>query len=494
MVAAAASVDLALNYPQWLANNALADRRSVFLGWGRGVGKSWFVRSVWWLLVAKWESQLRASALKPFRGVRITVLMPTLVQYKDVHWAGIEQEIGAGGEWGFLRARLDKQRGHITFPGGSWVKPFPASAHNSKTARGMRTDVLCADECDDIDIAVYDGVAVPWLSEPWSLGIELIGGTPTRGRHGLWWRTLKTGELGAKLRAGTIEPEEALQSEQAQAIVSVFENLKAEDWPAHLPQDPSEAALEVLRGYYSFHATYRDAPETVSPLAVAKAKATTLKATFEREWEANPDAGEGLVYPFDENFHVIGARDCPLQQEPPARSFAEFHVGMDHGWVDPGVLIRFGISGHGEDATLVALEESYESEVPNHVWNERAGLWRDAKFWPDPSRPDRINDLRSMGLSVGETDNDILAGVARLANLMFIRTSESGERWARFYVSPKCRNLIRELGLYRRKKLPDGTFDETPEDRHNHAADGTRYVAVGRFGRMPNVRHTTSGR
>lgn len=464
-------VDLNLNAPQFESWNWLFDengdairRRTVFLPWGRGVGKSYFRRQVWWTLVARYEYQQRANCPKPLRGVRITSLMPTLKQFRDVHWSDIEEELLGTGPWAWLGAKLDRQTCQIDFPGGSWVKPFPATAHNAQSARGMRTDVLDSDEYDDIEAGVYDAVAVPWLSEPWSLGLELPGGTPTRGRHGIWWRTLQAAKLGEKVRAGNAPPE--LDEPGRKAFASIFAK----------------------------HATYRDTPETVSEEAAAKAKATTLPATFEREWEANPDAGEGLVYPFDENFHVIGAPDCPLQVEPNARLIREFHVGMDHGWVDAGVLLRAGVIGHGEDATLLLLDEQYESAVPNHIWNERAADWRDAKFWPDPSRPDRIADLRGMGLEVGEVDNDILAGIARVANLLFIRTNENGERWSRLYVSPRCKNTIREFGLYRRKKLPDGTFDETPEDKNNHAMDAARYLCVGRFGRVPNVRHTTSGR
>jgi len=492
VAAPAKALSLSLNYPQWRAQQAIGERRSVFLGFGRGVGKTWFIRAQWWLLVAAWEKRIRTNALIPFRGVRVTCLMSTLVQFKDVHWSGIEQELAPDGEWGFLRAKLDRQRGHITFPGGSWVKPFPAAAHSARTARGMRTDLLSADECDDIDAEVYDGVAVPWLSEPWSLGMELIGGTPTRGRHGLWWRSLQAGKLGEKLRTGQIADDEALELPTAQAIRAVFDALKPDEWPEHLPHDPALAALEVLRGYYAFHATHRDAPETVSPLAVARARATTPEATFKREWEADPDAGEGLVYPFDEKFHV--------REPPPGTPSREVTVGMDHGWTDAGVLLRGEIHGHGEDAILWITHEHYESEVPNHVWNARAVAWRGAKFWPDPSRPDRIHDLRAAGLDVGEVDNDIFAGVARVADLLFVRTIETTgpafqpivERRARLYVHPRCKNLIREFGLYRRKKLADGTFDEQPEDKNNHAMDALRYMALGRFGRLPNYRHTTA--
>jgi hypothetical protein len=475
-------IDLRLNRPQCRAQSVLfkpdgtVNRGvTVFLGWGRGVGKSWYRRQVWWLLVAAFDYKLRSEALEPFRGVRITSLAPTLKQWKDIHWGGITEELTGSGKWAWLGAKLDSQTGQVRFPGGSTIRPFPASAYNARTARGMRTDVLDADEVDDIDADVYDGVAVPWLSEPWSLGIELPGGTPTRGRHGLFWRNLSAGKLGQKLRDGA-RPEDVRSAEDIERFRAL-----SSDEDAGLDE-----VVEALKSIHAIHATYRDAPETVSKRAVARAAATTPPATFKREWEADPDAGEGLVYPFDEAFHV--------QEPPPLESFREFHVGMDHGWVDAGVLLLGGIQGHGEDATIWLLDEHYESQCPNGVWDERAAAWGFAKFWPDPSRPDRINDLRSAGLKVGEVDNNILGGIARVAELMFIRPHESGERWSRLYISPKCKNLIAELGKYRRKKLPDGTFDEMPEDKWNHACDALRYMVVGRFGRAPNYKTVTSGR
>jgi hypothetical protein len=459
-------ISVRLNAPQRKAYRLLFDddgnpqrKRTVMTAWGRGVGKSWFHRQIWWILVALYEHKLRTEAPDPFRGVRITTLCPTLKQWKDIHWGGILEELhGPGAKWGWLGARLDGSTGQIRFPGGSVIRPFPAAAYSARTARGMRTDLLDADEYDDIDADVYDSVAVPWLSEPWSLGIELVGGTPTRGRHGIWWRTLSNGRLGDRLRDG-------------------------ED----TPDDIDENAAKAIKTIYAVHATYRDTPEIVSEDAVAKAKATTPPATFAREWEADADAGEGLVYPLDEEFHVVDERLVP-----PMTSFAEFHVGMDYGWVDPGVLLLCGVQGHGEDAVLWVLDERYESMVPNHVWNERASEWGYATFWPDPSRPDRINELRNLGLDMGRSEspvNALLSGVSRVADMLFKRTTENGP-WARMFVSSKCRNTIREFGLYRRKKQPDGTFGEDIEDKNNHSMDALRYVCFGRFGKSPNCRTT----
>jgi hypothetical protein len=391
--------------------------------------------------------------------------MPSRKQFSDVHGAAILDELSPGGRWDFLRGKVNGTTWKITFPGGSTLTPFPASDYNSQTARGIRADIVVVDECDDVGTDVYNAVAGPWLSGTWSLREELLAGTPTRGRHGLWWRMLEMGRRGASIRKGELE------------------------------EDDAETGL-ALSSIYASHSTYRDSPEIVNAATVAKQKATTPKATFEREWEANPDAGEGLIYPgFDEEFHV---------RQPPDRSeFDEFHAGMDFGSANPGALIECGIRGKDRDAELWILREWYDVELPNQVWDERAKALRHCKFWPDSSRADRVTDLRSFGLNVGETDRgpgSVAAGIARLADLIHIRQREyTGpayepivQRYARMYVAPGCTNVRRELGLYRRKKYPDGTFSDEPEKKNDHAMDGIRYVALGVFGRMPNRRHEES--
>lgn len=482
---------LDLNGPQFAAFDAIKPRRTVFCGWGRGIGKSHFTRQQAYLRIAEWEHRQRPDCPKRLTGARCIALMPTLKQFKDVHLDGLRNELGPGGQWDFLGAKINESLGQVTFPGGSWIRPFPAQNHSSKGARGMRGDMILGDEIDDIDAGVYYSVAIPWLSEPWSLGIELLSGTPTRGRHGLWWLMHEAGRTADRLRRGLISRDEALSDEFARDIIELFSSLPAEHYPPNLPTDPEDAALQVLKSFYSFHATYRDAPETVSPLAVARAKRNTPRATFEREWEANPDAGEGLVYPeFDRDFHV--------RQPPDRRAFNEFIVGADFGAVDPGVLLLVGIQGHGNDATAWVLEEHYESNCLNRTWDERAVRWRGAAFYPDPSRLDRIQDWRALGLDVREIPADvkpIRAGLARVADLMHRRHYEgSGAEYARLYVAPQCKNLIREFGLYRHKKNKDDTFSEEPEDKNNHTMDALRYCLASRFGRVNQFRTTVSGR
>jgi hypothetical protein len=454
------SARIVFNAPQSRVMRAVKPGRTVTLAFGRGVGKSWFVRRLCYLLVSQWEHKERWTPDGPMRGIRIVFLLPTFKQFKDVHSRAMLNELS--GAFAMLGAKVDGTTYTVTFPGGSSIQVFPASEHGGQRARGIRADVVLLDEADDIDGSVFDGVVTPWFTEPWSLKIKIASGTPKRGRHGLLFKLFEAGRRGAKLRSGSFPEETATLS---------------------------EAERDALCSFYAIHATYRDAPENVDQRTVEAARFTMPASTFAREYECDFDAGEGLVYPFDEAHHV--------REPPPLPTFREFIVGMDHGWVDAGVLLLIGIQGHGEDATAWALEEWYETECPNNVWDERAAAWNFATFWPDPSRPDRIATLRGMGLDCRELPSDvkpILSGISRVAEMMFIRTTETGERWSRLYVAPACKNLIRELGLYRRKKLPDGTFDEQPEDKNNHACDAIRYGLSGRFGRPVNYRHTASGR
>lgn len=451
---------LALNKPQRQAYRALGDGNTVFLGWGRGVGKSHFLRLVCWLLVAEWDGR-KCHPSQPFRGVRIGWLMPSRKQFVDVHSSSILDDLSPHGTFGFLGGKINRTTWNIQFPGGSELTPFPATDANSKAARGYRAHFVIVDECDDISAESYNSIAVPWMSAHWSLRRELLAGTPTRGRHGLWFKMLEDGRIAEQLRRGAAPEDIGVEPEYAEALKSI----------------------------HSFHATYADAPETVSPAAVAKAKATTPRATFEREWEANADAGEGLVFPdFDPEFHIRPGGN--------RNQFSEFLVGVDHGHVDPAVMLLIGIKGHGNDATAHVLQEWYEPEQLNSVWDERLRQWSFATAYADPSRQDRINDWRSMGLNVLDIPPEVKpihAGLARLADMLFRRQNDQFGDWSRLHIDPSCTNLIREFGLYRRRKHPDGTFSEEPEDKNNHAIDALRYAVGGRFGRVAGHRTEVSG-
>lgn len=441
-----------LNGPQLQAYEAFGPGRKICLAWGRGVGKSTFMRNLWWLLVAQYDGKRRKGGTH--RGVRIIVMMPTLKQFKDVFGGDIVEDLTDPEKWGWLGAKIDRSTWQIDFPGGSWIKPFPAAEHSSRSALGMRCDAVFLDEQDHIYPGVFDTVAKPWLSAPWSLRIVVGAGTPRKGRHGLHYRQFQSGQIGERLRAG----------EQ-------IEGLK-------------EDTAEQLKNYYSFFATYRDSPETVTPEAVADAKATSPKAIFQREWEHNFDAAEGLVYgdAWDERFHVRVPPDNVV--------WSQFLTSGDKGYEDPGVLLLGGIIGHGQDSVLWILDEVYKQHKTADWWCEQLGKMVGEtgakRLYFDPSAADWKASFRAAtGVNTPDVDNSIDEGVDAVANMMLPRTHEGEDKpQARLYIHPRCQNLIRELSMYRRRadpKDPDRYTDDIV-DKDNHGPDALRYMVAGHFG------------
>ncbi len=453
---------LEFNAPQRDVLKCFTSHTTIVLAWGRGVGKTFMVRQLMWKLVAQYDGVRR----KPGRhkGVRIIVLMPTLKQFWDVYGADILADlIGPDAPWGWLGGHVNLSTKEIQFPGGSWIKPFPAAEHVSHSALGMRCDAIFLDEQDSIYSGVLDGVAMPWLSATWSLGIIFGVGTPRRGRYGLHYRQFKFGRYGDRIRAGDVP-----------------DNLTAEE------------ADEYSR-CFAFSATYANVPETVPAAIVTRARVTIPKAIFQREWEHNFDAAEGLVYGdvWDESFHV--------RIPPETVVWNTMLVGGDKGYEDPGVFLLVGIIGHGNDAVLWVLDEIYEQHKVAEWWCRKLALWVQEegvrKVYYDPSAADWKATFRSScGVSTPDVDNAILDGVDAVANLFLRRTDPEHKasndpnapipEVARLYIHPRCRNLIRELSSYRRKADPrdPDVYTDDIVDKNNHAPDALRYVVSGHIG------------
>lgn len=419
---------------------------TIALAFGRGVGKSQFMRQTWYESIARYDGVLREgllpNALRYYqRGVRVIHLQPTFKSCKDIHGEHVEHELLRSPvhdqeNWHFLQPRADRTRWHFTFPGSSWVQWFGMREANA--ARGLRGDIVTIDECDDVEPGDIEAVVLPMLSEPWSLKLLLLGGTPRRGRFGTLYKYYKDG----------LDPEKP--------------------------------------NAHSVFATYRDSPETVSATLVESARAIMLPEVFRREWECDFDAAEGLVYSmFDAGFHVREPRRDAL--------WSEFLVGVDWGWEDPGVFLLLGVLGKARDAQIWVLDEIVEQHRTISWWADRALMWNsrfpDARWYADPSQPANIETLRRDGRAriVSSVKHTIEDGVSAVADRMLIRRydqEDESTRYAKLFVHPKCVRTIDELGKYRRRRDPrdkDRYLDDI-EDKHNHCMDSLRYPIVSRFG------------
>jgi hypothetical protein len=406
---------------------------------------SWFMRLCWYLLVYEWDHRFRPGARKP--GIRIVLLMPTLEQARKVHAELLEAELE--GEWAFLGGKLNKTTWRVTFPGGSWIQWV--TAERAQNARGIRCDFVCVDECDDIDPSILDSVVNPWFSEPHSLRMLLVAGTPRRGRKGTLYRYWYT-----------------------------------------IPKQTPDSA-------FAFHATAYDAPELVDPGFVEKIRLTTPEPIFKREWLCDIDSAEGLVYAtFDERFHV--------RTPPEDVMWDEILFGADHGWEDPGVILTVGVLGKGNDAIVWVLDEVYAQHKDANWWEskvaERVGWYPDAKWYPDSAQPATAAAWKKIGARVQDVEKfagSVEAGINEIRRYLSKRTwlDRDGQEQAsaRLYVHPRCRNTIDEFGLYRHKRDPKNPERMTDEidTRNDHALDALRYLTVGRFGytNVPGQRTTS---
>lgn len=458
------TLDFSKSLAQRRAYHRFQPNTTVGLGWGRGLGKSFFLRQQWFIQADKWEFRRRPGA--PHPGVRQVLLMPTLEQARKVHFDLMQLELE--GMWKAFGARFNQQTFRLVFPGGSWVQWV--SAERAHLLRGIRADIVYGDECDDLDPDTISSVVDPWFSEPHSLKMQLYTGTPRRGRYGLLYKAVKEWPREAYWTAQGFEPEQAAR---------------------------------FAGQHFGIHATAYDAPALVDPEYVDKIRGKTQPTIFRREWLCDFDAADGLVYGmFDEDFHVRPA--------PPRPVWNEIVVCADHGFTDAGCILILGIQGHGRDAVVWVLHEIYETERPTSWWRDKAkqivGWYPQAKWYADPSRADVIADWKRLGARFPEVVglNAIEAGIMAVADRLWIREAETMEtqidadgagmrvfdagkeakKTSRLYVTPQCVNTIREFGTYRRKRDPRNpeAVLETVEDRNNHAMDTLRYGVFGRFG------------
>lgn len=439
--------------PQLDAYHAIGRRKTIALPWGRGVGKSRFLRLIAYLFIAQFDGK-KLLPESPRTGVRIVWLMDTKVHFREVHGHLLEEELL--GDWAFLGGELNKTSLDVRFPGGSWMKPFPALEHTSRGARGIRCDIVLVDECDDVPISTYYSVARPWFTEYWSYKLRIVGGTPRKGRYGLLYNLHERG------------------------------------------QDAKQPKHD------SFHATWVDAPEIVDPEEVEEARLETPPAIFAREWRCEFDSPEGLVYSnWDEDFHV---RECPLAEH----QWRHVTVGVDWGWTNPGCFLLgvwVGVkNGNYDEARLYIVDELYETERVIDWWADKAKGWKEleakradgtptgvyarenAEWFADPAEPGSIETVRrKAGVQIRGANNKIIPGVRQVATLLNIYGSkdEGGDtRWCRLYVSARCVNTIREMSTYRRKQDPHDRdkYLEEIKDANNHTLDCLRYMVVGKLG------------
>jgi hypothetical protein len=392
--------------------------------WGRGAGKTFFDKTILYKLALE----------NP--GIELGLLLPTLKRAKQIFWPALFNDFH-GSLKPYIR-KLDASLLEAQFRNGSRLTTW--GAENADGIRGQRFGAIVQDETDEIDASVEHAVVEPTFSKSGTRAIWLKTGTPKRGRLGILYRDFKRAQEGFS---------------------------------------------DGARRYVGFRVRSSESPQ-VDQAWLASVKATTPTKIFSREYECDFDSAEGLVYGdvYESLTH---------ERTPPADVvWSEILIGGDYGYEDPGVLLLIGILGHGRDAVAWVLDEVYQQHRTEDWWLQRMRQWLEwypeARVYHDPSAKGRVEAYRKhCRARIQDVDNSIEDGVATVADFLFVRQRDNGERHARIYISPACVNTIREFGLYRRKKDPrssgeDPVFLDDFQQGNDHAMDALRYALHNRFG------------
>lgn len=207
---------------------------------------------------------------------------------------------------------------------------------------------------------------------------------------------------------------------------------------------------------------------------------------------------EGAVYEgFDTSTHVLSWQELenlgillPGTKTLDRKKVKRVIAGVDWGFTNPGVIQIWAVDGDGR---MYLVHEVYQTKKLIGWWVDEAKKLRDEYkvelFICDPAEPSNIQEFRNAGLFALEANNDITAGIQKVATRLKI----AGDGQARLYVArgalrdadpillnakkPTC--LLDEMPAYEWPTGADGKpVKEVPLDVNNHAADACRYATA----------------
>ncbi|MCC8073252.1 MAG: PBSX family phage terminase large subunit [Clostridiales bacterium] len=208
------------------------------------------------------------------------------------------------------------------------------------------------------------------------------------------------------------------------------------------------------------HFKMEDNP-SLSKQVIERYKNLYSGAFYRRFVEGKWVSADGIVYPmFDSSRHV----------KEYSGNIKKFYLSCDYGTVNPFSL---GLWGEGEDGWY-RIDEYYHSSRETGVqltdeeyYRELEKLVQNRKIEAliiDPSAASFIQTVKRHGkYRVIKANNDVLFGISRVCQAL--KNNE-------IYISPNCRDCIREFSVYR---WDNGIKKDAPVKENDHAMDDLRY-------------------
>ncbi len=185
-----------------------------------------------------------------------------------------------------------------------------------------------------------------------------------------------------------------------------------------------------------------------------------------QELEGEFVAFEGLIYPeFRRDLHVTS--DIP-------QYFSKTFAGVDWGFVNPGVINVYGLTGDGR---MYLVHEEYKRRRGIDEWADVAlqlrNIWHIQDFYCDPSEPDYIRKFQEKGCNTWAADNTVSTGIQAVKRRFAIRAD--GKPGLMYY--PGAVYSTAENEQYQWAKKGDISLDQ-PVKANDHTRDAERYAVM----------------
>jgi hypothetical protein len=187
---------------------------------------------------------------------------------------------------------------------------------------------------------------------------------------------------------------------------------------------------------------------------------------------------------WDEELHV---------NEQGFRPDWETYAANDYGFTNPTVWLLIQVDPHHDRVHI--LDEYYETGKTTHeagveILNRGLAPRTIRAFYPDPAEPDRTRELAQLlqlspGRGTGGPLSDRIEWIRR-----FLKPGSGplGSGDVRLTVHRKCRNTIREMGIYKYPETSESAAErgksapEYPEKKDDHAPEALGRFFAGLFG------------
>ena len=233
------------------------------------------------------------------------------------------------------------------------------------------------------------------------------------------------------------------------------------------------------KNYQVLHFQLEDNP-AFDEEQIEKVKRMYTGAFYERFILGRWVKAEGLVFPDYEDC-LYDEDDEEIQQILKRNEGTEWFIDCDYGTQNPCVFHRICVDHRGKCAYC---DDEYYYNGREHNKQKTDGDYHEdldeftkgfniSDVIIDPSASSFITELRNKsGYHVTSANNDVIDGIRYLQRLM---------KEGKFKINKRCKNTIREYGLY---SWDDRKSKDTVIKEDDHCPDGNRYFAYTKLKRM----------